>query len=106
MRLRFFLSSQLDYMVTGGTVHIALVTATAAAAMTAMSQMNGFHTHSLRQNSNKIKFKKNAVAVVRCERTFSCHDFVQSKKPVHLLNINISVFRPNIIHQCNTEHLQ
>ena len=51
-----FLSSQLDYMVPGGTVHIALATATAAAAATATSQMNGFHTRSLRlrQRQNKI----------------------------------------------------
>ena len=71
LRLRFFWSSQLDYMVTGGTVHIALATATVAAAVTAMSQMNGFHTHTLqlRQRQNEIG-KKNAVAVVRCERTF------------------------------------
>ena len=33
----FFLSSQLDYMVTSGTIHIALVTAN----LTATWQMNG-----------------------------------------------------------------
>ena len=46
-------------MVTGGTVHIALATATAAGAATVMSQVNGFHTHSLRlqQRQNKIEKK-------------------------------------------------
>ena len=78
----FFLSSQLDYMVTSGAVHSALVTvavavtallqmngfhtihialalATATATATVMSQMNGFHTHSLRlrQRQNKIEKK-------------------------------------------------
>ena len=47
LRLRFFLSSQLDYMVTDGVVHIALVTVTVAATATAILQMNGFRTHSL-----------------------------------------------------------
>ena len=46
-------------MVTDGTVHIAFVTATVAVAATAMSQMNGFHTNSLRlrQQQNKIEKK-------------------------------------------------
>ena len=41
----FFLSSQLDFMVTSGAVHIALALVTATE--TATLQMNGFHTHSL-----------------------------------------------------------
>ena len=83
-------------MVTGGMVHIVLATVTTAAAATAMLQMNGFHTHSLWLQQRQKKCLKNAVAVVRWERTFKMKNKLYWKGHIISDVINIDCFTASI----------